>query len=660
MKNLFIISGVILLMLSILVIHACRKDKPTPPTLTTSAVTEISYTTATSGGEVTDAGSASLVSSGVCWGTTANPAISNSKTSESGGLGAFTSNITQLTPGTLYYVRAYATNSAGTGYGNQESFATHAVEVPVLTTTEVTDITIITAASGGNITDDKGSSVTARGVCWSTSENPTTSDRKTTDGSGIGSFTSNITGLNAGMTYYVRAYATNSAGSVYGDQRSFTTLESAVTKGYYLLQGVGTYYSSMFGAISTVAEADSICSILNSHSVSGVEFGPIYFHPTDITATILVANVFLSHGIDLWLNSGGLQKNIHAFNNDQFPDQYRAYSMTSDGSIVPATIYSLGSSEKVTAFDAMNPEAVSWFLDRYMQIYLKPLAPYTSGYFFDEDCLYYANDPDRSNNIRIDYWELPAYSDAVLSFWQEYCVNNSVTFNSMVVTKFPVHDESMVPNGGGKTQYFPGYNVPPSVEGGTAVISIPPNTGVWAAWDDFVTTQYTNTWIGGISEAVYQANFDNPNFKGVLYFGHHAWSLGYEEVTDPTFVIDTYHKWVPWGTQRGVRLSKICELPYVDHIICETYPPIHANLNKYLSTYKQIISDHNKTFGLMLHRDDSWGLDGEDLESDRWAAIQYFQPTIIARYPINRLFPTDMYYNEDKEALFDHRLHDYR
>jgi hypothetical protein len=334
--------------------------------------------------------------------------------------------------------------------------------------------------------------------------------------------------------------------------------------------------------------------------------------------------------------------------------------MNSNGLIVPATVYSLAAPEKVLAFDAMNPEAMSWFIDKYKQVYLNPLAPYTSGYFFNEDCLYYANEPDRSNNTRINYWELPAYSDAVLRLWQQYCVNNSVTFNSAVVTKFPVHDESMVPNGGGKTQYFPGYNVPLNVESGTSLVSVPRNSGVWAAWDDFVTSQYIKTWIGGISDAVYQVNSDNPHFKGVMYMGLHSWSLGYEEVTDPTFVIDTYHKWVPWGTQRGVRLSKICELPHVDQIICETYPPIQANLYKYLSAYKQITRDHNKIFGLQLHRDDSWGLDGKDLESDRWAAIQYFQPTVITRYPIDRLFPKDIYYNKDKEALFDQRLHDYR
>ena len=403
-----------------------------------------------------------------------------------------------------------------------------------------------------------------------------------------------------------------------------------------------------------------ICSILNNHSVSGVEFGPAYFHSEDITATISVAKVFQSHGIDLWLTSASLQKSIHAFNNDLFPDQYRAYSMTSDGSIVPATVYSLGSSEKVTAFDAMNPETVSWFLDRYTQVYLKPLAQCTSGYFFNEDCLYYAYEPNRSNNSRINYCELPAYSDAVLLLWKEYCVKNSISFNGEVVTKFPVHDESMVPNGGGKTQYFPGYNVPLSVESGTAVVSIPRNAGVWAAWDDFVTAQYVKTWIGGISKVVYQTNFDNPHFKGVIYFGLHFWSLGYEEVTDPTFVIDAYQKWVPWGTQRGVRLSKICDLPNVDHIICEAYPPIHANLYKFISTYKQIIGDHNKTFGLMLHRDDHGGLDRDDLENDRWAAIQYFQPNIIARIPIDLLFPSFTYNDKDKEALFDQRLHNYR
>ncbi len=81
-----------------------------------------------------------------------------------------------------------------------------------------------TAVSGGNVTSDGGAAVTARGVCWSTNHNPTTADSKTVDGSGTGAFTSNLNGLIAGTTYYIRAYATNSAGTAYGDEVSFTTL----------------------------------------------------------------------------------------------------------------------------------------------------------------------------------------------------------------------------------------------------------------------------------------------------------------------------------------------------------------------------------------------------------------------------------------------------
>ena len=93
---------------------------------------------------------------------------------------------------------------------------------PTVTTTAITAITATTASSGGDVSSDGGAAVTARGVCWSTSTNPTTSDSKTTDGTGTGAFTSAITGLTGGLLYYVRAYAINSTGTAYGNQRSFT------------------------------------------------------------------------------------------------------------------------------------------------------------------------------------------------------------------------------------------------------------------------------------------------------------------------------------------------------------------------------------------------------------------------------------------------------
>ena len=99
---------------------------------------------------------------------------------------------------------------------------------PTVTTNEVTDITITSARCGGNIVDDGGADITARGVCWSTNQNPTITGSHTTDGSGTGSYTSNITGLNAGTTYYVRAYATNSEGTSYGSQKSFNTTNGQI------------------------------------------------------------------------------------------------------------------------------------------------------------------------------------------------------------------------------------------------------------------------------------------------------------------------------------------------------------------------------------------------------------------------------------------------
>jgi hypothetical protein len=94
---------------------------------------------------------------------------------------------------------------------------------PTVTTTNVSDITQTSTGSGGNVTNNGGNEVTSRGVCWSTTPNPTTSLSKTSDGKGNGSFTSRITGLTANTNYYVRAYATNGVGTGYGNEIRFTT-----------------------------------------------------------------------------------------------------------------------------------------------------------------------------------------------------------------------------------------------------------------------------------------------------------------------------------------------------------------------------------------------------------------------------------------------------
>jgi uncharacterized protein (TIGR02145 family) len=193
----------------------------TAPSVTTSAANNITSTTASCGGNVTATGDATVTERGVCWSVSHNPTLSNSHTTNGGGIGNFTSSLTGLNSGTTYYVRAYATNGVGTAYGEEKSFTT--LSLPTVTTKTVTNITSTTATCGGNVTSSGGTIVTARGVCWSTSQNPTISGSHTSNGTGIGNFTSSITGLAPNTTYYVRAYATNSVGTAYGEQRVFTS-----------------------------------------------------------------------------------------------------------------------------------------------------------------------------------------------------------------------------------------------------------------------------------------------------------------------------------------------------------------------------------------------------------------------------------------------------
>ena len=207
----------------------CKKDAENPPVtvpdISTVSVSTITKTSAETIGNITSSGGAEVISRGVCWGTVHNPTIADSTiTADLSGSPTFTANLTGLWPNTTYYVRAYATNSAGTAYGNEISFTTDQSSLATLTTFQVESITVARAVSGGNITDDAGELVTERGVCWGKAPNPTISDNKSIDGSGAGSFASYIWELHPSTKYYVRSYATNGSGTAYGNEYSFTTL----------------------------------------------------------------------------------------------------------------------------------------------------------------------------------------------------------------------------------------------------------------------------------------------------------------------------------------------------------------------------------------------------------------------------------------------------
>ena len=218
----------ILSFLTLTVVFAsCKKDVELP-TLTSLEAFEITQTTAKSGGNITDNGGGAISASGIVWHTTENPRLDNNSgmTNDGAVLGEFISIITELIPSETYYVRAYATNSAGTAYGNQIVFQTEENPVlAILTTLEISQVTTNSAISGGAITSDGGAEVTARGIVWSTNSNPNIDENEglTENGSGIGNYTCNLTELEPQTTYYVRAYATNSIGTAYGNELEFTT-----------------------------------------------------------------------------------------------------------------------------------------------------------------------------------------------------------------------------------------------------------------------------------------------------------------------------------------------------------------------------------------------------------------------------------------------------
>ena len=228
MKSRILIFALVIMGFVLMLTNSCKKEKEEVPVLTTNVVTDITQTTAASGGNITSDGGAAVTARGVCWSTATTPTIADSKTSNGTGIGVFQSDLTNLTPGTTYYVRGYATNSAGTAYGTAKSFTALPLLGPVVVTSAVTDVTQTTATSGGRITSDGGAAITAKGVCWSISATPTIADSKTVNGTDTAAFVSDITGLTASTTYYVRAYATNSVGTTYGTAVSFTTAVAPV------------------------------------------------------------------------------------------------------------------------------------------------------------------------------------------------------------------------------------------------------------------------------------------------------------------------------------------------------------------------------------------------------------------------------------------------
>ena len=187
------------------------------PSVEIVPATDISFTSFTVGGDVTDSGTYAVTARGLCWATTPDPVMTGEHLHLGNGIGAFSATLTDLQPETTYYVRAYAVNAVGVAYSNNLSVTTLTPQVPTVTTDSVSMYNECLAT----VVSDGGAPILQRGFCYDTLPNPTLENGVVTVDGGVGEFNATLSGLPIGKLYFVRAFATNAKGTTYGNQFDF-------------------------------------------------------------------------------------------------------------------------------------------------------------------------------------------------------------------------------------------------------------------------------------------------------------------------------------------------------------------------------------------------------------------------------------------------------
>jgi hypothetical protein len=267
-----VLSNLISYTLVLFLLFSCSKSNQqnvnqTFATIVTLPVEAVTTSTSivTCGGNISNDGGSPVIDRGIVWSLNQLPTLRNTSLSCGNGMGSFRCTLTGLIDNKTYYVRSYATNSTGTVYGNELSFFSFACSLPAISTSSVETIASTTSVCGGNVTNDGGAPIINKGLVWSTNPMPTILNDSVSGGTGTGSFTNLIKGLSPNTRYYIRGFATNLAGTSYGNQLVFNTINSSAIAIGQIQQGGVIIYVDATGQHGLVAA--------QSDQSAGAEYG---------------------------------------------------------------------------------------------------------------------------------------------------------------------------------------------------------------------------------------------------------------------------------------------------------------------------------------------------------------------------------------------------
>ncbi len=223
-KAAFVIQVIIIILTA-----SCDKEVR-PPIVGRTTVSGIKTHEAVAVSWIFHNGDAEVKECGFCWNTKGNPTIDDYCIKAELTDKKITASIKDLSEGSRYYIRSYAINRAGVSYGEVRSFITISYKLPVLYAPYIVEVTHdMVVCSGATVIEDNTDNIISKGICWSTTKNPTVNDSKVEVGGGYGYFGAKIEGLMPGTIYYIRAYAVNAAGTAYSGHAVARTFDGCMT-----------------------------------------------------------------------------------------------------------------------------------------------------------------------------------------------------------------------------------------------------------------------------------------------------------------------------------------------------------------------------------------------------------------------------------------------